>query len=136
MKLELNLVDDAYGMKVSNERSQLIDIDAATDIGGKNSAFRPMELVAAGLAGCGSIDVLSILRKKRRTIHTFKVEVDAKRTDAIPAVFELIHLSFQIGGDATEGDIEQALKLTFNKYCSVSVMLAKTCEITYSYKIV
>lgn len=133
MKLSLKLKDDAYQMDVANERQQLVQIDGAGAIGGKDSAYRPMELVAAGLVGCSSIDVLSILRKKRKTIDDFYVEVDAKRVDAIPGVFETIHLTFYLKTDASPSDVEQALALTFEKYCSVSRMLEKTAQITYSY---
>lgn len=133
MKLSLKLNDEAYQMDVVNERQQIVQIDGAGAIGGKDSAYRPMELVAAGLVGCSSIDVLSILRKKRKTIDDFHVEVDAKRVDAIPGVFETIHLTFHLKTDASASDVEQALALTFEKYCSVSRMLEKTATITYSY---
>jgi putative redox protein len=133
MRLSLKLNDEAYQMDVVNERQQIVQIDGAEAIGGKDSAYRPMELVAAGLVGCSSIDVLSILRKKRKTIDDFHVEVDAKRVDTIPGVFETIHLTFHLKTDASASDVEQALALTFEKYCSVSRMLEKTAKITYSY---
>jgi putative redox protein len=91
-------------------------------------SVRPEESVAQALPRRNSF-----LRKKRKTIDDFHVEVDAKRVDAIPGVFETIHLTFHLKTDASASDVEQALALTFEKYCSVSSMLEKTAKITYSY---
>ena len=135
MKLTLNKLDAPFLMEVKNSEENSVLLDANESIGGTGKGLRPMELVAAGLAGCSSIDVLNILRKKKKTIDSLRVEIDATRVDDIPAVFDTIQLIFHLQTDASETDLEQALRLTFEKYCSVSKMLEKTVKITYSYKL-
>jgi putative redox protein len=135
MKIELNRIEEPFLMVARNEAGAEVLMDANTAIGGTGQGFRPMELLATSLAGCSSIDVLSILRKKKKTIRDFSVDIDAKRRDEVPALFEKIHVTFLIDADVSEKEMDQALKLTFEKYCSVSRILEPTCLITYSYTI-
>ena len=89
-----------------------------------------------GLAGCTSMDVVSILLKKRAPLRAFRLEVDASRAEEHPKVFTAIHLTFYLEGEGLkEKDVIEAIRLSQEKYCSASVMFSKTCEITYEYKI-
>lgn len=135
MKLTLNLKGNAFSMAVVNERDQVLFTDASSGIGGEDSAFRPMELVAAGLVSCSSIDLIHILRKKRKEVAVLSVDVHAHRVETIPAVFDTIHLVFNLSTNAEESVVEKALQLTFDKYCSVANMLKATVTITYSYNL-
>lgn|SRR5690554_361024 len=96
----------------------------------------PMEMVLMSVASCSSVDVVSILQKARQNISDCTVEVQAKRADAVPAVFESIHLHFIVqGSDVSDNHVERAVRLSADKYCSVSIMLGASVEITHSYSV-
>ncbi len=96
----------------------------------------PMELVLVGLAGCTGMDVVSILQKKRAPLTDFKVKVRGKRAADYPMVYTHIEVEYLLwGNDLKARDVEQAIALSEEKYCSVSIMLAKTASIHSSYKI-
>lgn len=115
----------------NNERGQSIEIAG----GGK--AVSPMESVLMAVAGCSSIDVVTILGKMKLDLKDIEVEVKGERaTDQTPAVFTKIDVHYKLYGDIPEAKAERALELTFTKYCSVSVMLQKAAEINYSFEII
>lgn len=99
---------------------------------------RPMELILAGLGGCASYDVVSILQKSRQAVADIHCEVSAKRADAIPAVFTDIHLHFVVSGtNVKESQVAKAIELSATKYCSASKMLADGgVNITHDYEII
>lgn len=93
----------------------------------------PMDLILRGIAGCSSIDVVMILKKQNHELEDLQVEVEGFREDgAIPNVFKKIHLNFILKGDVPAAKVERAVKLSMDKYCSVSKMLEKAAEISYS----
>lgn len=108
-------------------------MDGPPSAGGEDKGIRPMEMVLMGLAGCSAFDVVSILEKKKKTIANCEINVSAQRADAIPAVFEKIHLEFFISGQNISAKAaQQAVELSVDKYCSVAAMLkAGGVEITY-----
>lgn len=111
-------------------------MDGAPEGGGRNLGPRPMELVLLGTAGCTSYDVLSILRKSRQDVRDCWVELDAERADVDPKVFTRIHFHFVVTGRGLKADaVERAIKLSAEKYCSASIMLAKTAEITHDFEL-
>ncbi len=123
MKLDLKLVESPFVLEVTNESGISIKMDATEKIGGQNKGMRPMEVLASSLAGCMSIDILLILQKQRQEVTYYEVTIDANRKDAVPAVFETIHLLFSFN---KEVDLEKAIaavKLSHEKYCSVSASL-------------
>ena len=96
----------------------------------------PMEMVLLSVASCSSVDVVSILKKARQNIQSCEVEVDAKRADSVPAVFTSIHLHFVVRGDSVAAShVERAVKLSADKYCSVSIMLGATVDVTHSFAV-
>jgi len=115
-----------------------IVIDGAPESGGRNMGMRPMELVALGVGSCSSYDVVSILKKARQEITSCEAEIVTKRVDATPAVFESIHLQFKVAGkDLNEKQVERAIELSAEKYCSASIMLKNAgVEITHAFEIV
>ncbi|MNJ86018.1 hypothetical protein D3C87_35000 [compost metagenome] len=130
MKLELKLTESPFVLEATNESGVSIKMDAAEHIGGKNKGMRPMEVLASSLAGCMSVDVLLILQKQRQEVSFYEVNIEAKRKDAVPAAFETIHLVFAFN---REVDLEKALaavKLSHEKYCSVSASLHPGISIT------
>jgi len=114
-----------------------VTMDVAPEVGGRNLGRRPMEMVLLGLGGCTAIDVLQMLRKGRQPITDMRVELDAERADDVPKVFTRIHLHFVLTGAGLDPHkIERAINLSASKYCSASMMLNKTAEMTHDFEIV
>ncbi|MBP8306712.1 MAG: OsmC family protein [Burkholderiaceae bacterium] len=111
-------------------------MDGAVEGGGHNLAPRPMELVLAGTGGCTAYDVVLILRKSGQDIRACDVQLKAERADADPKVFTAIHFHFTVRGRALKPNlVERAIKLSHDKYCSASAMLAKTATITMDWEV-
>ena len=114
-----------------------VTMDVAPEVGGRNLGLRPMEMMLLGLGGCTAIDVLHMLRKGRQPITDMRVELDAERADDVPKVFTRIHLHFVLTGAGLDPHkIERAINLSASKYCSASMMLNKTAEMTHDFEIV
>jgi putative redox protein len=113
-----------------------IVMDGAPEGGGRNLAPRPMETMLAGAGGCTAYDVVTILRKARQNLTDCLVEVDADRALQDPKVFTRIHFHFIVTGQRIDAKhVERAIKLSAEKYCSASIMLAKTAKITHDFEI-
>ena len=112
-------------------------VDGAPDAGGRNIGPRPMELVLAGTAACTAFDVVWILKKARQAVTDCVVEAEADRAPAEPKVFTRIHFKYVVSGRSLDSkQVERAVKLSKEKYCSATIMLAKTAEVTYEVAIV
>ena len=110
--------------------------DGAPEAGGRNLGMRPMELMLAGAAACTAFDVVWILRKARQPVADCVVEADAERAAEDPKVFTKIHLRYGVAGRGLDPrQVERAVKLSKEKYCSATLMLAKTAEITFDLAI-
>ncbi|MGA2908998.1 MAG: OsmC family protein [Terracidiphilus sp.] len=105
-------------------------IDGPADLGGEHAGLRPTETLLSALAGCSAMDVLQIMKKQRQKLERLEVEVEAERADAIPAVFTKIHLRFKGYGTIDLEKLQKAVKLSIEKYCSVSKMLQPKVAIT------
>src|SRR5215813_660599 len=99
--------------------------------GDKNGGNSPMELVLIGLCGCTAFDVVSILRKKREPFTSLTVRAEAERAPEPPTVYTKIKLIYRVGRNVSKKAVEDAVKLSEEKYCSVAAMLKQTAEITY-----
>jgi len=111
-------------------------MDGAVEGGGHNLAPRPMELVLAGTGGCTAYDVVLILRKSGQDIRACDVQLKAQRADTDPKVFTAIHFHFTVRGRALKPNlVERAIKLSHDKYCSATAMLAKTAAITMDWEV-
>jgi len=129
----------ANGMAFSAETGSghLLTMDGAPDGGGRNLAPRPMETVLAGTGGCTAYDVVLILKRGRHDVRGCRVAVKAERAETDPKVFTAIHLHFTLEGKGlTETAVERAIALSHDKYCSATIMLAKTAAVTTSFEIV
>jgi putative redox protein len=112
-----------------------ITIDGPPDAGGRNRGARPMELVLAGTAACTAFDVVWILNKARQPIADCVVDAEAERAPVEPKVFTRIHFNYLVAGRGLDPrQVERAVKLSKDKYCSATLMLAKTAEITYAIR--
>lgn len=119
------------------ESNHAILMDGSPEAGGRNLGARPMELVLLGLGGCSSFDVVLILKKQRQEITDCVAEISADRADIDPKVFTRIHLHFIVTGKNLKPEqVDRAIKLSAEKYCSASIMIGKTAEITHDFEIV
>lgn len=112
-------------------------MDGPPDVGGRNTGVRPMEMILMGLGGCTAIDVVHILKKSRQQVEDVNVQLQAERADTDPKVFTKINVHFVVkGADLKERHVARAVELSAEKYCSASIMLRGSVEITHSYEIV
>ncbi|HEU4788852.1 MAG TPA: OsmC family protein [Flavobacterium sp.] len=135
MKVTLNRVNDNFHFELKNERGHIVNVDSRPEFGGDNMGPSPMELVLMGVAGCSGIDMISILKKQRQEITSFKAEVEGERVQVDEAKpFKDIHVVFYLEGTVNGEKAARAAQLSFEKYCSVS----KTLEpnVTIHYKVV
>jgi putative redox protein len=118
------------------ESGHAMIMDGAAEGGGRNMGPRPMETVLVGTGGCTAYDVVHILKKARAAVTDCVLEIDAARAPDDPKVFTRIHFHFIVTGKSLKAQqVERAIELSAQKYCSASIMLGKTAEITHDYEI-
>ncbi|HVN48980.1 MAG TPA: OsmC family protein [Bacteroidota bacterium] len=111
-------------------------MDTKSEAGGMEGASTPKELLLAALAGCTSMDVIPILKKKRAPVVAYECNVSGEEAEEHPKIFKTIHLEYVFYGDGIKTeDVERAIELSRTKYCSVSAQLSASAEITHSYRI-
>jgi putative redox protein len=117
--------------------NHLVTMDGAPEGGGRNLAPRPMEVVLAGAGGCTAYDVVVILKKNGQDVTGCEVHLEAERAATDPKVFTRIHYHFVVRGRGLKPNlVEQAVRLTHEKYCSATAILGKTAEISRDFEIV
>ena len=136
MSLKLNLIEEPFVFEVKNEDGAICLIDGSPEIGGKNKGLRPMQLLASSIAGCASIDILLILRKQKIELTHFSIEIESKRADAVPAIYEEVNLIFTVNKEVNKEKLERAIKLTLEKYCSVSSSLKEDINVIFETKFI
>jgi putative redox protein len=116
--------------------NHVVAMDGAPDGGGRNLAPRPMEMVLVGTGGCTAYDVVVILRKSGQAVTGCDVKLTSARAETDPKVFTKIHMHFVVRGKGLKRNVvEHAIRLSHEKYCSASIMLGKTAEITKDFEI-
>ncbi len=114
----------------------MVPMDGAPAAGGRNLAPRPMELLLAGAGGCTSFDIVLILKRGRHDIRGCEVKLEAERAEEDPKVFTRINMHFVVSGKGLKPEaVERAVRMSAEKYCSASIMLGKTAEITHTYEV-
>jgi putative redox protein len=132
MKITLNRINNDYHFQLKNERGHIVELDNKTEFGGNDLASSPMELLLMGVAGCSAIDVISILKKQRQEITSYKTEVEGIREQIEEAKpFKEIIVTIFLEGNINEEKALKAAQLSFEKYCSVSKTLERTAKINY-----
>jgi putative redox protein len=112
-------------------------MDGAREAGGRNLAPRPMELLLAGTGGCTAFDVVMILKKGRHAVTACDVSLSAERAETDPKVFTRVHFHYRVKGQQLKPEaVARAIELSKEKYCSASIMLAQSAEITADFEIV
>lgn len=134
MKIKLKRIDNDFNMEAKNEDDNVILMDGSKDIGGHGKGMRPMQLLLAALGGCSSIDIISILRKQKQELESLEIEVNGEREPLRKegyALFQTIEVHFIMKGNVDKDKVERAVKLSMEKYCSVTKTLEPTATITY-----
>jgi putative redox protein len=125
------------GFLAETGSGHLLTMDGAADGGGRNLAPRPMETLLAGAAGCTAYDVVLILKRGRHAVTGCQVKVSSERAPVDPKVFTAIHLHFTVSGAGlSDAVVERAVALSHDRYCSATIMLAKTAAVTTSFEVV
>jgi len=128
---------DQVSFKGETESGHTILIDGPPESGGRNLGPRPMELVLLGTGGCTTYDVIHILKKSRQHVTNCEVKINAERAAENPKVFTKIHFHFIVTGkDLKPEQVERAIQLSAEKYCSASIMLGKTANITHDFELI
>ncbi len=136
MRARIKWVEDVTFMGESGS-GHTVTMDGPPEEGGKNRGVRPMEMLLIGMGGCTAFDVVHILRKARQPVTDCIVELEAERAPSPPKVFTSIHVHYRVmGSNLKDAQVKRAVKLSTEKYCSASIMLAKTAQISHDYEIV
>jgi len=135
MKARVKWLDNAMFIGQSGSGHSVV-MDGPPESGGQNLGIRPMEMLVLGMGGCTAFDVVHILKKSRQKVTDCVVDITADRVDEEPKVFSKIHIHFTITGhQLKEKQVQRAVELSAEKYCSASIMLGKTADITHDYEI-
>ncbi|MCU7852223.1 MAG: OsmC family protein [Candidatus Thiodiazotropha sp. (ex Monitilora ramsayi)] len=135
MKARVKWVEEATMLGEAGSGHAIV-MDGPPEHGGRNLGVRPMEMLLLGMGGCTEFDVLSILKKSRQQVTSCVVELEAERSETNPKIFTRIHAHFVVRGrELSEKHVARAISLSAEKYCSASIMLGKSAEITHDYEI-
>ena len=125
------------GFVAETGSGHIITMDGAVDGGGRDLAPRPMETVLAGTGGCTAYDVVLILKRGRHDVRGCAVKLSAERASTDPKVFTRIHMHFVVSGKGLpQAAVARAIELSHERYCSASIMLAKTATITTDFELI
>lgn len=128
---------DGMSFVAETGSGHLICMDGAPEAGGRNLAPRPMELLLAGTGGCTAFDVVLILKRGRHEVTGCELKLQADRAETDPKVFTRINMHFMVSGRNLKPDaVARAVNLSAEKYCSASIMLGKTAQITHSFEVI
>ncbi|MFO1322950.1 MAG: OsmC family protein [Burkholderiales bacterium] len=136
MKTRIKWIDGASFVGEAGSGHAVV-IDGAPEHGGRNTAMRPMEMLLTGAAACTAFDVVSFLKKGRHAVTGVAVDVEAERAVTTPRVFTALHYVYTVAGHGLDPkQVERAVVLSKEKYCSATTMLARTATITYEIVLV
>jgi len=136
MECKVRWTGDGMTFLAETGSNHVVAMDGAPEGGGRNLAPRPMEMVLLGTGGCTAYDVVVILKKSGQDVTGCEVQVAAERAETDPKVFTKIHMHFVVRGRGLKKNlVEHAIRLSHEKYCSASIMLGKTAQITKDFEI-
>lgn len=137
MECNVRWTGDGMTFLAETGSNHVVAMDGAPEGGGRNLAPRPMEMVLVGSGGCAAYDVVVILKKSGQDVTGCEVKLTSERAPTDPKVFTRIHMHFVVRGRALKRNlVEQAIRLSHEKYCSATAMLVKTAEVTRDFEIV
>lgn len=130
-------VDAGMSFSAETGSGHIVAMDGAPEAGGRNLAPRPMEMLLAGTGGCTAFDVVMILKKGRHAVTGCEVSLNAERAECDPKVFTRIHFHYRVKGKALKPEaVARAIEMSKDRYCSASIMMAKTAAITSDFEVV
>lgn len=137
IEITMDRVVGDYGFEAKDALGHTVKIDSSIENGGSNYGSRPTQLLLMGLGSCSGIDVVSILKKQKQTIESFKINIKGRREkDKTPSLWEVIHMVFELKGDIDEEKAKRACSLSVDKYCSVAETLRRAgATITWEVKV-
>lgn len=134
MKINLKRIDTDFNIEATNSEGNSLLMDGSKEIGGNGKGMRPMQLLLAALGGCSSVDIISILRKQKQELDSLEIEVNGDR-ELVGiegySLFKNIEVHFILKGKVDKDKVDRAVKLSMEKYCSVTKTLEPTSKITY-----
>jgi len=134
MKIEIKRINNATHLEAKNEAGNTLFMDGSPSIGGKDLAFRPMQVLLTSLGGCSTMDVISILNKQKQDLRHIEIVLEGEREQGVePSLFRNIHVHFKIFGNVDPEKAKRAIDLSMIKYCSVAKTLEPTAKITYDF---
>lgn len=137
IRIELNRLNQPFHFEARNEHGNVVEIDAAPDIGGTGKGMRPMQLLLAALGGCSAIDLITILKKQKQDVRDVKITVTGEReAGAIPSLYREVHAHFRLYGAIDHDKAGRAVSLAVEKYCSVAKTLEANATVTHSFEII
>lgn len=137
MECKIRWAGEGMSFSATTGSGHELTMDGAPEAGGQNLGARPMELLLAGTGGCTAFDVVLILKKGRHAVSGCEIEIQADRAETDPKVFTRLHFHFRVSGQNLKKEaVERAIQLSKEKYCSASIMLGKTAEITHDFEII
>ncbi|HLK30475.1 MAG TPA: OsmC family protein [Puia sp.] len=131
--IEVNRVHGDYGFEATDSTGHTVRLDTSPETGGDNFGVRPMQMLLMGLGGCSGIDILSILKKQRQTVDSFRMHIDGAREQGVdPSLWKNISIVIELKGDIDPEKARRACELSIEKYCSVAATLkAAGCDIKW-----
>ena len=137
-KIKIDLIQgEGMSLMAKADSNHWVPMDASESFGGAGAGVRPIEMFLMGLAGCTSMDVINLLKKKRVPFTDFKVTTTTERVEEDPKVFKFVNIHFKIYGKGIkEKAVQRSIELSSEKYCAASAMLKSTMEVTTSYEII
>ena len=136
MECRVSWTGDGMTFLAETGSNHVVAMDGAPEGGGRNLAPRPMEMVLAGSGGCTAYDVVVILKKSGQPVTGCEVKLTSERAETDPKVFTRIHMHFVVRGRGLKRNlVEHAIRLSHEKYCSASIMLARTAAITKDFEV-
>ena len=136
--VDVNLANGEYGFEASDAYGHKVRLDTSPDSGGKNFGVRPMQMLLMGLGACSGIDIVSILKKQRQTVESFRMSIDGEREMGTePSLWKYIKVIFELKGKIDPEKARRACELSMDKYCSVAATLRKAgCILEWESKVV
>jgi len=136
MKVKIEQLDGPFHFRAVNETGNTVDMDDGSAGEGPPKGVGPMQMLAMALGGCSGIDIVSILRKSRQPVESFKMEIEGEReTGAVPSLYTHLHAKYFFTGALDEEKVRRAIRLSMEKYCSVAKTLERSAAISYSFNI-
>jgi putative redox protein len=137
IQIEVNQVNGDFGFEATDEYGHAVQLDTSPETGGQNFGVRPMQMLLMGLGGCSGIDIVSILKKQRQTVESFRMVIDGERDSGIePSLWKQVNIVFELKGQIDPEKAARACELSISKYCSVAATLrAAGCQLKWAVKV-